>query len=108
MAKAREVLKSVLAECVRMAILRDDPTTGEVEFEVDVTLDSTPPSRGHRGPYGELLEPDEPGSVEVISAERVDDGQPIELTPEEEQEAVERFMDQSHDLPEREPPDTLP
>jgi len=86
---------------IKMTIYRDD-----LEIPVEVDLDTTGPSRGAREHgTGLQLEPDDPGSVDVLGAYNEQTGEEVVLTPEEGQQAVELFLNQEPDVPDYEPPD---
>lgn len=96
MAKARQLLGEMLRgnASIKINIFR-----GDTEIPVEVDLDTTAPSRGSRERgTGLALEPDDPGSVDVVGAFHDLTGEELILTPEEEQRAVETFLNQEPDV----------
>ncbi len=74
------------------------------DYKVEVEYHYWPASHGHRGAYGEPLEPDAPAEIEIVCV-KFNDGEEVEgLTDEEEQQLVDKAFE---DLDERawdEPP----
>ena len=65
----------------------------EDDNPIHVTGALYPGEPGRRGTYGELMEPDDPDEYEIISVED-EDGRPVELSEEQEEEALEKLTNQ--------------
>ena len=67
----------------------------DFDFDVVVEFDYSPAHSGIREPgTGLLLSPDEPAELEIASVKDAVSGEDIELSPSEEEEAMERGWQQ--------------
>lgn len=72
------------------------------EHEITVEIDYNRPCRGRRDSLcgvpgaGPPLEPDDPGGCEVVCA-RDEDGKEVELTDEEERDAIEDAIEEANE-----------
>lgn len=93
---------------VEMTVTRVDANDQEFEIPVEVELDMIPGSRGARDSLGGRrgagppLEPDEPATAEVTRVTVLDDGLAamfpnLELTPDEEERAIEQAVEAAAD-----------
>lgn len=108
---SKKLLKESTFETTIPKMDDNDPrfAPGQNEIPIELEYDETGSSRGARGSYGEPIEPDEPGDIDIGQAINTLTGQVVELTDDEktniEQELWEYLANQGPDEPDYPEPD---